>query len=47
MPLAIYSAMESPGGEFIAFRLVSVSILLSFAAMVASEFLNKKLIKKS
>ena len=47
MPLAIYAAMESPGGEFIAFRLVSVSILLSFAAMVASEFLNKKLIKKS
>ena len=47
MPLAIYAAMESPGGGFIAFRLVSVSILLSFAAMVASEFLNKKLIKKS
>ncbi len=47
MPLAIYSAMESPGGELIAFRLVSVSILLSFAAMVASEILNKKLIKKS
>jgi molybdate transport system permease protein len=47
MPLAIYSAMEAPGGELIAFRLVTVSILLSFAAMVASELLNKTLIKKT
>ena len=45
LPLAIYSAMEVPGGEWIAFRLASVSILISFAAMVGSEILNKKLIK--
>lgn len=47
LPLAIYSAMEVPGGEFIAFRLATVSILLSFIAMVGSEYLNRKLIKKS
>jgi len=46
LPLAIYSAMEVPGGEMIAFRLASVSILLSFAAMVGSEYLNRKLIRK-
>lgn len=47
LPLAIYSAMEVPGGEMIALRLATVSILLSFVAMVGSEFLNKKLIRKS
>jgi molybdate transport system permease protein len=47
LPLAIYSAMEVPGGEMIAFRLASVSILLSFVAMVGSEYLNKKLLRNS
>lgn len=46
LPLAIYSAMEVPGGELIAFRLASISILLSFAAMVGSEYINRKLIRK-
>lgn len=46
LPLAIYSAMEVPGGEMIAFRLALVSIILSFMAMVGSEFLNRKLMKK-
>lgn len=47
LPLAIYSAMEQPGGEMIAFRLASVSIVLSFIAMIGSEYLNRKLIRKS
>ena len=47
LPLAIYSAMELPGGELIALRLATISIVLSFLAMVGSEFLNRKLIKKS
>ena len=46
LPLAIYSAMEVPGGEMIAFRLAAVSIILSFIAMVGSEYLNRKLIRK-
>lgn len=46
LPLAIYSAMEVPGGEMVAFRLALVSIILSFMAMVGSEFLNRKLVKK-
>ena len=47
LPLAIYSAMEVPGGEMIAFRLAMVSIILSFMAMVGAEYLNRKLVKKS
>lgn len=47
LPLAIYSAMEVPGGEMIAMRLATVSIVLSFIAMVGSEYINRKLIKKS
>lgn len=47
LPLAIYSAMEQPGGEMIAFRLAFVSIVLSFIAMIGSEYLNRKLIRKS
>lgn len=47
LPLAIYSAMEVPGGEMIALRLASISILLSFVAMVGSEYLNRKLIRKT
>lgn len=47
LPLAIYSAMEMPGGDMIALRLATVSIVLSFLAMIGSGFLNRKLISKS
>lgn len=47
LPLAIYSAMEQPGGEMIAFRLASISIVLSFIAMIGSEYLNRKLSRKT
>lgn len=47
LPLAIYSAMETPGGDMIALRLATVSIVLSFLAMIGSGFLNRKLISKS
>jgi molybdate transport system permease protein len=46
LPLAIYSAMEVPGGELVAMRLAGVSILLAFLAMVGSEFINRKLIRR-
>lgn len=45
LPLAIYSAMESPGGELVALRLAGLSILISFAAMIGAEYLNKKINK--
>jgi molybdate transport system permease protein len=46
MPLAIYTAMQSPGGDIIAFRLAAVSILMAFLAVIGSELLNKKLLRQ-
>ena len=46
LPLAIYSAMEVPGGELIAMRLAGVSIILAFLAMVGSEYINRKLMRR-
>ncbi|MDR3495590.1 MAG: molybdate ABC transporter permease subunit [Ancalomicrobiaceae bacterium] len=39
LPSAIYALLQVPGGEWPAFRLVLVSIALSMAALVASEWM--------
>jgi len=43
LPLAIYGAMQVPGGEAIAARLAIFSIALSLAALVASELLARRM----
>lgn len=43
LPLALYSAIQVPGQETSAFRLLIVAILFSFIAMAGSELLVKKL----
>jgi molybdate transport system permease protein len=43
LPLAIYSALETPGGEGTAARLSLVSIVLAFALLIASEFASRRL----
>ena len=43
LSLAIYNFTQIPGGESAAMRLVGVSVLLSFAAMLGSELLSKKM----
>ena len=43
LPLALYSAIQIPGQETAAFRLLTVAILLSFVAMAVSELLVKNL----
>lgn len=45
LPLAIFSEMQIPGQESSTFRLIMVSVILSLLAMVAAEFLNKRVIK--
>ncbi|MBI1825725.1 MAG: molybdate ABC transporter permease subunit [Planctomycetes bacterium] len=40
VPLAVYSAMESPGGLDRAWRLVIISIVIAAAAMLVSEWLS-------
>jgi len=42
VPLAVYSAMESPGGLDRAWRLVGISIAIAAAAMMASEWLSAR-----
>jgi len=43
LPLALYSAIQVPGQESTAFRLLIIAILFSFVAMAGSELLAKKL----
>lgn len=42
LPLAVYHAMQVPGGESQAMRLVLASVLLSLGALVASELLARR-----
>jgi molybdate transport system permease protein len=43
LALAIYSFTQTPGGESQVWRLVSLSIAVSFAALLASEALARRL----
>lgn len=46
LPLAIYSAMQTPGGEIMVFRLVSFSIAISVIALFGSEWLSVSMRKR-
>ena len=43
LPLAIYSYTQVPGGEAPAMRLAALTVLLSVAALVASDLLERRL----
>jgi molybdate transport system permease protein len=43
LPLAIYAALQRPGAEATVWRLAAVSVALSLAALVASEWLARRL----
>ena len=43
LPLALYSLIQSPGGEAGALRLALLSVLLSLAALGASELISRRL----
>jgi len=45
LPLAVYSLMQVPGQENVAFKLVLISVVVSFAAMFGSELLNRRTIR--
>ncbi|PAX06666.1 molybdate ABC transporter permease subunit [Sphingomonas lenta] len=42
LPLAIYSALQRPGGEAIVWRLSAISVALALVALVASEALARR-----
>ncbi len=43
LPLAIYSALQTPGGEALAARLSAMSITLAVVALLASDFAGRRL----
>ena len=43
LPLAIYQALQVPGGEAVAARLASVSIVLALVGLLSSELLLRRL----
>ncbi|WP_175540533.1 molybdate ABC transporter permease subunit [Phyllobacterium sp. OV277] len=43
MSLAIYSLLQSPNGDIAALRLILVSVVISIVAVVASEWLQRRL----
>lgn len=42
LPLAIYSALQVPGGEVMVMRLALLSVVLSLAALILSEWLVRR-----
>ncbi|TGX55636.1 molybdate ABC transporter permease subunit [Sphingomonas gei] len=42
LPLAIYAALQTPGGEALVLRLAGISVLLSLAALIVSELLARR-----
>ncbi len=42
LPIAIYSALQTPGGEDIVTRLALISVALSLGALILSEYLARK-----
>lgn len=42
LPLAIYAALQTPGGEEQVLRLAAISVALAVAALVASELLTRR-----
>ncbi|WP_267395507.1 MULTISPECIES: molybdate ABC transporter permease subunit [unclassified Sphingomonas] len=42
LPLAIYSALQQPGGDATVWRLSAISVVLSLVALVASELLARR-----
>lgn len=42
LPLAIYAALQRPGGEAMVWRLATISIALSLAALILSEWLARR-----
>lgn len=42
LPLALYSALQSPGGEHAAARLAGLSLTLGFAGLLSSEWIARR-----
>ena len=43
LPLAIYQAIQTPGGDAMAARLATLSIVLAFSGLIAAEFFARRI----
>jgi molybdate transport system permease protein len=43
LPLAIYAALQTPGGEEVAARLSIIAVILAIAGLLASEWVSRRL----
>jgi molybdate transport system permease protein len=46
LPLALFSLVQAPGGEAVALRLLVISVVLALAALMASEYLARRLSRR-
>ena len=46
LPLALYTLTQSPGGEVGALRLLVIAVVLALAALMASEVLARRLVRR-
>lgn len=46
LPIALYSLVQTPGGETGAFRLCVIAVLVSLAALLISELLSRRLARR-
>ena len=46
LPLALYTLTQAPGGEAAAARLLTISIVLALLAVIASEFLARRVARR-
>lgn len=47
LPIAIYSLLQSPGGEDAALRLAGLSVVVSLVAVLGAEFMERRIVAKS
>lgn len=47
IPLAIFSDVQTPGGDASARRLVVIAVIVSFLALLASELLSRRLVRRT
>jgi len=46
LPLAIYAALQEPGGEAEAWRLAAISFSVAMVGLAAAEFLRRRALKR-
>ncbi len=47
IPLAIFSDVQTPGGDASAMRLVVIAVIVSFLALLVSELLSRRLVRRT